>query len=151
MANFLDELDGDFVKWLRANTAIATLVGSGTNARIYPGMARHGVAKPHVIYTQASGEALKTHQGRGDGCREMVLHVYSIADSFNQANQLAMAIEALMNPLVDTGVDRIVGDGTKIIVCNGGIVDDGVEPAINSSDTKKFWVRLVLRMVIKQP
>jgi len=142
MADFLDELDGDFVKHTRASSAIAAIVGNGTNARIFPMMARQGAALPYVAYGQADGETLKTHSGRS-GCKTMTLHVYCMAAT----QPAARALANLMEPYwLDTM--GAVGSGTKIHVCNGGIVDDGVEPAQDSSDKKKFWVRLVFRMLI---
>jgi Protein of unknown function (DUF3168) len=144
VANFLDELDGDFVKHLRVNSQIAALVGSGTNARIFRQMANQKSPRPYITYTQSDGEIVKTHQGRGDGCKNLVVHVYCWSDNVNQANDLAEIVEPY---LLDS--EGPVGDGTKIIVCNGGIVDDGVESAVDSSDQKRYWVRLVLRMVIQ--
>jgi hypothetical protein len=142
MADFLDELNGDFVKHTRASSGIAALVGSGTNARVFPLMARQGAALPFVAYTQAAGTTLKTHSGRS-GCKEMTLHVYCFAATQPGARALANLLEPYW---LDT--EGPVGSGTKIHVCNGGIVDDGVEPAQDSSDKKKFWVRLVLRLLI---
>jgi hypothetical protein len=140
---FLDELTGDFVVHLRTPSSISTLVGAGTAARIYPEMARQGAALPHIVYTQAAGEALKTHSGRS-GCKEVTLHVYCYSETQPQSRALAELVEAYM---LDTS-GPVASGQTKIQVCNGGIVDSGVEPAINSSDRKKFWVRLVLRMLI---
>jgi hypothetical protein len=142
MADFLDELDGDFVKHTRVNSGIAAIVGSGVNARVFPMMARQGAAMPYIAYTQAAGNTHKSHAGR-TGCKEITLHVYCFAAKQPEARALANLLEPYW---LDTEGD--VGSGTKIHVCNGGIVDDGVEPAQDSSDKKKFWVRLVLRLLI---
>lgn len=145
MPNFLDELDGDFVKHVRSNASVAGLIGGdSTGARIYPEMARQGAALPHITYTRAAGHSLKTHSGRGDGCETMVLHVYCWAETNSAANDLAVLVR---NHLLDT--EGMVGDGTIIHVCNGGIVDSGVVPSMSSSDKKKFWTRLVLRMLVQ--
>lgn len=142
MADFLDELTGDFVIHLRSLVGVANLVGADTAARIFPDMARQGAALPHIVYTQATGNALKSHAGR-TGCRELTLHVYCHAATQPGARELANLVEPYW---LDT--EGLIGNGTKIHVCNGSIVDSGVEPAANSSDVKKFWVRLVLRMLI---
>jgi hypothetical protein len=60
---------------------------------------------------------------------------------------LANLLEPYLNDIANSA-DVIVGSGTKIMVCNAEIVDSGVEPAANSSDVKKFWVRLVARFLI---
>lgn len=150
---FLDELTGDFVIFLRSAPSIsvngvdlpsiASLVGSGQEARIFPEQARFGVALPQIIYTQVSGNSPKTLSGP-DGCDDIGLHVYAYADSPNQSRLLATAIrERCLR-----GDNQIWGDGTAVHACNGGIMDSGVESARDDSDLKKFWVRLLLKMVI---
>ncbi len=150
---FLDELTGDFVIYLREAPsvtvsgatipAIASMVGSEENARIFPEQARFGVALPQIVYTQVSGSSPKILSGP-DGCDDLGLHVYAYADSPNQSRLLATAIrERCLN-----GDNQVWGDDTAVHVCNGGIIDSGVEPARDASDIKKFWTRLLLRMVI---
>ncbi len=138
MAQFLDEVNGDFVLHTKSSTAIETIVGG----RIYPEAAPQGIKEPHLIYTQASGHAIKSHQGRS-GVSDPVLHVYCIASSQPQANQLASLVEAHW---LDT--EGPVGNGTYVQVCNGGQYDRGQWFAIDSSDLKQFYVRLVLRMLV---
>lgn len=142
MAQFLDELTGDFVVHTRSNTDIANLVGSSTAARIHPNMLRQGTTMPAITYVQTAGHAQKSHSGR-TGCKHLILNVYAWSESQPEANQLAALLEALW---LDT--EGEIGAGTKIHVCNGGIEDSGSLEAKDSSDVKKFWVRLVLRMLI---
>jgi hypothetical protein len=146
VADFLDEVDGDFVKHLRASSAIAALVGSSTDARIFPEMARQGAELPHIIYTQAAGSMHKSHSGR-TGDKEWTLHVYCFGATQPAARALANLLEPYLNDIANSA-DTTIGSGTKIKTCNGEIVDCGVEPAANSSDVKKFWVRLVVRFLI---
>ena len=146
MADFLDELDGDFVKHLRASSTIAAMVGSSTSARIFPEMARQGAALPHIVYTQAAGSVQKSHAGR-TGDKEWTLHIYCIGATQPSARALANLLEPYLNDIAGSA-DTVIGSGTKIMVCNAEIVDSGVESAANSSDVKKFWVRLVARFLI---
>ena len=146
MADFLDEVDGDFVKHVRANSAIAALVGSGTSARIFPEMARQGAALPHIVYTQASGSVHKSHAGR-TGDKDWTLHIYCFGANQPSSRALANLLEPYLNDIANSS-DTVIGSGTKIMVCNAEIVDSGVEAAANSSDVKKFWVRLVARFLI---
>lgn len=141
-AGFLNELTGDFVKYLRTDTAVKALVGENTQARIYPEMARQGQPVPYIVYTQAGGNSEKNATGL-DGCLNLTLHVYAYGDSPNVSHDLAHAVADRMLP-----TQAIIGDGTKLYVCNGGIVDTGVDSAKDGSDRKRFWTRLVLRMVI---
>jgi hypothetical protein len=150
---FLDELTGDFVIHLRTAPSvtvdgvtvptIASLVGTNQDARIFPEQARQGVPLPQIIYTQAGGASSKTLAGL-DGCEDLTLHVYAYADSPNGSRMLARAIHerCLRND------NSVWGEGTIVHVCNGSIIDTGVEPARDQSDQKKFWTRLLLKLVI---
>lgn len=140
---FLNELTGDFVKFLRADAAVSGMVGVGTAARIYPEAARQGQPAPFIVYTQAGGNSPKNAKEL-EGCINVTLHVYAYGDEPNVAQALARAIEDRMLPTLNTAV----GDGTVLHVCNGGVVDSGYESATDGSDRKRFWNRLVLRMVI---
>lgn len=140
---FLNELDGDFVLYLRGDSAVSGLVGTGDNARIYPEMARQGVSAPYIVYTQAGGNSEKS-AWRLSGCINLVLHVYAYGDLPNVSHELAHAVADLMLPTLNT----IVGGGTVLHVCNGGIADTGVEAATDGGDRKRFWTRLILRIVI---
>lgn len=140
---FLNELDGDFVNHLRADSAVAALIGgNSTEARIYPEMARQGASLPYITYTQAGGNFEKNLTGL-DGCHNITLHVYCYSESQPSARALGTAVCLRMLP-----TQAVIGDGTKLHVCNGGIVDSGVDYDRASGDRKKFWTRLVLRMVI---
>lgn len=139
---FLNELTGDFVKFLREDTVVKSLVGEGTAARIYPEMARQGQPPPYIVYTQAGGSSEK-NATQLDGCIDLVVHVYAYGDSQPVSRQLAAAVADRMLP-----TQAIIGDGTKLHVCNGGVADSGVDASRDGSDRKRFWTRLVFRMVI---
>jgi hypothetical protein len=139
---FLNELTGDFVLFLRAYSPISTLVGTGVNARIFPDAARQGAIAPYIVYTQNGGGSEKNLDGL-EGCDDVIVHVYAYADSQPQSRALAVAVRDRMLP-----TQAIIGDGTKLYVCNGGIIDSGHEFDKASGDRKRFWTRLVLRMVI---
>ena len=147
MADFLDELNGDFVKHVRANSNIAALIGgNGTNARIFAEMARQGAPLPYIVYTQSAGSVHKSHAGR-TGDKEWTLHIYCYGATQPAARALANLLEPYLNDIANNA-EVAIGSGTKIKVCNGEIVDSGVEAAMNSSDVKRFWVRLVMRFLI---
>lgn len=147
--NFLDELTGDLVKFLRADATIAAAVGgSGTDARIFPEAARQGAQQPFIVYTQAAGHSIKNHDGV-DPCETMALHIYAYSDHPSTSRTLAKAIRDRMLA-AGNGADSVVGDGTTILVCNGGLVDSGYDHANDSSDRKRFWVRVVLSMLIEE-
>ncbi len=146
--HFLDELTGDFVKYLRADATISGLVGSNNDARIFPEAAKQGSSLPYVVYTRAGGHSLKNHAGI-DPTEELTVHVYAFADSASGANALGVAIRDRMLS-AGNGANTTAGDGTTILVCNGGLVDSGYDPAKDSSDRNRFWVRVVLSMLIEE-
>lgn len=147
MADFLDEVNGDFVKHVRANSSIAALIGgSGTDARIFPEMARQGAPLPYIVYTQSAGSVHKSHAGR-TGDKEWTLHIYCYGATQPAARALANLLEPYLNDIANNA-EVTIGSGTKIKVCNGEIVDSGVESSMSSSDIKRFWVRLVMRFLI---
>ena len=142
---FLDELTGDFVKFLRADATIAGLIGgNSTNARIFPEAARQGAQLPHLVYTQSAGNSEKILAGV-EGCDDLTVHVYCYAETQPGSRTLAAAVrDRLLNH--SSGP---VGDGTILHIANGGIADSGYDADKASGDRKKFWTRLVLRMVVE--
>jgi hypothetical protein len=140
---FLNELDGDFVKYLRADPVLGPMIGgTNENARIFSEAARQGAPMPYLVYTQAAGNWEK-HLGGLDGCVNLILHVYCYSTSQPTSRNLAAMVCNRMLP-----TQAIVADGTKLYVCNGGVVDSGVNYDMASGDEKKFWTRVLLRMVI---
>lgn len=143
MAGFLDESTGDLVKHIRAATGVSAQVGVGVNARIFAEQARLGAARPHIVYTQVDGHSPKDLSGL-DGCAELTLHLYAYSDTQPNSRLLANAILYRM-----AGSDHSRwADSTYVHVCNGGIVDTGVQAAKDQSDKKLYWTRLVMRLVI---
>lgn len=147
--NFLDEQTGDLVKYLRDYGPISTLVGLGTDARIFAEAARQGAETPFVTFTQVDGRSPK-HHGGTDTTENLALHLYAWGDLPSTARSLAKAVRDRLLAAGNTGADTIAGDGTRILVCNGGIVDSGVDPAKDSSDRKRFWVRVSVQMLIAE-
>lgn len=154
--SFLDELTGDFVVHLRTAPsflagletipAIASMIGSGENARIFAEQSRLGAAMPQIVYTMVSGHSSKDLAGV-DGCQDLTLHVYAYSDAQVESLRLARAIH---KRTIAHASNSIWGTGTGVHVCNGGIVDSGRDPAGDQSDRKHYWQRLVLRMVISE-
>lgn len=140
MADFLDEIDGGFVVYTLADTAIAAIVG----ARVYPEVAPQDESQPHIIYTQASGHRIKSHSGPlPGGASNIALHVYAIGSNQPQANTLAQLLEDRWLAAVDVNAA-----GTLVQVCNGGQYDSGQWFPRDSSDQHLFYRRLVFNMLI---
>lgn len=142
MAEFLDEVTGDFVLHTKASSGIYAIV----KARIFPDAPPQSPTYPYLIYTEVSGHRIKTHAGvSSGGARHLTLHVYCVAESQPTANQLARLVEERW-----LATEGTIGNGTLVQVCNGGIYESGQWFAKDSSDVKAFFSRVVLRMLIGQ-
>lgn len=139
---FLNEQTGDFVLFLRGAASITSIVGAGSSCKIYSSMARQGQDPPYLVYVMGGGHSEKDGGGV-EGCDDINLHVYAYGATDAQSQALAVAVRDRMLP-----TQAIVGDGTKLLVCNGGIVNKGVDTPKDGSDRKRYWTRLVLRMVV---
>lgn len=138
MSHFLDEIDGGFVVYTKADEQIEEIVG----ARIYPDVAPQDESRPHLIFTQADGHSLQSHRGQ-TGERTLALHVYCISRSQPQANALADLVEDRW-----LSVDNAQTGDQMVQTCHGGQFDGGQWFAKDSSDEHLFYRRMVLRMLI---
>lgn len=139
---FFDERTGGLVTLWKNTAGITALVGTGTAARIYPDQAKQGVDTPFLVYTRGPGGQVHRHLGGHAGPRLSIVHVYCWGDTRAAADGLAEAVK------VGTQGYRGTTGGT---VVNYAFVDDapddGHDPPIDGSDTKRYWTRLVLRIV----
>lgn len=139
---FFDEQSGGLVTHWKSVSAITSLVGSGSNARIYPEQARQGAALPYVLYTRAFGGTVHRHLGGYNGSRQSIVHVYCYASTRSGADALAESVKI--------GSQNMRGTYTGITVLACFIdepPDDGHDSPLDGSDTKRYWTRLVLRIV----
>lgn len=142
MPNFLDEINGGFVAYTLADAAIAAIV----DKRVYPEVAPLDTSLAHLIYTQASGRRIKSHQGKSSGgAANITLHVYAIGSNQPQANNLAQLVEDRW-----LSVNWAMAAGVLVQTCNGGQYDSGQWFPKDSSDEHLFYRRLVLGMLIGQ-
>lgn len=144
MAGLFDETNGGLVTYWKSVAAITALVGSTANARIYPDQAKQGASLPHLVYTRASGGNVFRHLAGMSGCRTSVLHVYAFASSRSGADALAEAVKQSMQ----VSFARTTRSGVYVNACFvDDATDDGVDDVAPGTDVKKYWSRLVLRIV----
>lgn len=139
-----DENTGGLVTYWRTISAITSLVGTSGNARIWPGAAREGKPAPYIVYVRAPGGDVFRYLSGTSGTRATVVHIYCWADTPSGADALLELVKQSMQ----SGFARATWAGTYInAVYILDAPDDGYDKPLDSSDDKKHWVRLVLRIV----
>lgn len=83
---------------LATDTAIAAIVGSGNDARIYPVKAPQGETRPHIIYHKISGQGDHHMQGPS-GLNRPRMQIDCWAKRSDVASQLALAVKARLDGL----------------------------------------------------
>lgn len=111
---------------LRADAAITAIVGSGDAARIFHGYAPAKAKRPYLILDQPGGERIY-HMGGDSGHAEKMLTVYSIADDWESARDLARKARQRLS-----GFKGTITDGADTLVVNqihlSGDVTDAAPP-----------------------
>lgn len=141
MAGLFDERSGGLITYWKSISAITSLVGSTTAARIYPELAREKkAAGSYIVYMRNGGESAQ-HLVGVSGHRETVLHVYCFGATMADADALAEAVRS--------STANYRGDMSGIYVrwisCTDS-PESGVEEADDKSDTHRYWVRVILRI-----
>lgn len=80
---------------LTGSSAITAIVGSGTAARVYPGIAPQGTARPCIVYSRTGSEYDPCLSARL-GWANSDIQVISIADTYLGAEALAAAVRATL-------------------------------------------------------
>ena len=140
MTGLFDERTGGLVTYWKSISAITTLVGSGTSARIYPHRAKEKAALPYIEYLRGGGQS-ERHHGGVSGMRLSLVYVYCNGATLAAADALAEAVRG------NTANYR--GDMSGVYVnrvyCDDAL-DDGVDEPIDKSYTPKYWTRVIFRI-----
>lgn len=132
----MTDISADFLTYLKAQSSITAITGSGTSARIYPDLWKEGASKPGVVYQRKAGSPVLTLAGRSR-LNSARFDVLSIAASRAAADALDGTIYTALiggnKTMGSTSVTEIyVGDGDR---------DSGADPAIDGSDQHDYWAR----------
>lgn len=122
----------DFITYLKAQSAITALVGTGTAARIYPDIVKQGASRPCVIVKKASTREEMGLLG-GLGLFQTVFEVMAIGASRDAADALddtIVAIESGNVTMGSTSVTEIAIDGDR---------QSGADYAVDGSDQHDYW------------
>lgn len=146
MSTLWNQTTGDFPTWLRAQSAVTAVVGSGTAARIFHGRPKTGSTgrmptTPYLIYGVAEGDNTWDMTGPA-GLNQTTLHVYAMADTASVAQSLAQTVADLLEQVRR---QRMGSTWIEIIKCT--LPDDGSEPPQDASGTFLFWARIICQFV----
>lgn len=126
----------DLLTYLKTVSEVTDLVGTGTNARIYPDTGKEGVALPCVTYRKRSGGEQSGISG-GHGLHSALFEITSWATTRASA-------DALDNAIYDNleGGNRTMGTTavTQVLVQPDGR-DASADPAIDGGDNPEYWAR----------
>lgn len=136
-----DEQTGDLVTHWKSRSAISTLVGLGTNAKIWPDAAKQGVEAPFIYFVRAPGGHINKTLTGVSGGRVTLVHVYCWGRTPSEADKLSDAV------FLNTVDYRGTMGTTRIfwIFCDSP-PDSGYEAIENGSDKKRYWRRHVFRI-----
>ena len=143
MAGLFDEQSGGLVTYWKSVSAITALIGSSDSCRAWPDTAKQNQDPPFLVYTRAGGTSYQ-HLGGTSGARNTVLHVYCWGATRAAADSLAEAVRVAMQ----TGFARSTWAGVYVANCDVEETQyDGYDAPLDGSDLKRFWSRLVLRIL----
>ena len=129
-------LNADLLTFLKTQTAVTSLVGSGTACRIYPDGIKEGATRPCAMYRKVSGGPM-TGIGGVLGLSQARYEIMSFGASRSAADNLDEVIyDALRGgnkTMGSTAVTEVhVGESDR---------DCGADPPIDGSDQYEYWAR----------
>lgn len=136
MADFSDEL----LTYWKTVSAITALVGTTTNARIWPDEFKQGGALPAIVYDEAGGEDITQLGSKtGAGLCRSVVHIYAYGATRAAANELAEIVRigtqnGARGNFGSTYVNEVVFSSHR---------DWGTDSPQDSSSTPRYWTRRI--------
>lgn len=96
-----DEKTGDLITWLKTQSAITAVVGTGTNAQIFPRREPQDITGQALVFDRVTGQQYR-HLAGESKIRRDVVHFYSYGDKASEADALD---ELLHDALCPSGVE----------------------------------------------
>lgn len=132
------EFTGELFTHLKAQSAVTSILGSGTACRLFPDAPRQNAAMPYAFVEQVSGEASETLSTslRGSGIEAELIDVYAVAETKGAAYDLQEAMRLNLHSY------RGYMGSTFVCDCaiTGGI-EQGVDRPQDNSDRHRYWCK----------
>lgn len=134
MADFFDEL----ATYLKAQTSITSLIGSGTACRMYPDGAKQGATMPFAFMEQVSGDSPSTlsTSSRGCGIEMETIDVFAVGSTKSAAAELQEALRLKLQNYRGLMGSTHVRDCTIV-----GGKEQGVDLPQDGSDARRYWCK----------
>lgn len=133
MADFADE----FITWIKTQTAITALIGSGTACRCYPDQLKQGVSMPALVFWESGGETVQLLSGMAGMCRT-IMHTYSYGATRTAANNLDDKVRLALE-----GKTMTMGSTFVTEVYCSSFRDTGTDGTDDGSDAYRYWTHRV--------
>lgn len=91
---------------LTGASTITAIVGTGTAARVYPGIAPQGTARPCIVYSRNGSEHEHSLSGH-TGFANSDIQIIAIADTYLGAESLASAVRATLDGWTSTSTPAV--------------------------------------------
>ena len=136
------EISADLKSWLTTKSAITSLVGSSTGARIFPERPKQNAALPYLIITQSYGRQQNNLGGRV-ALQECQFEILSVGETRNQADELSTAVHNEMTPS-----NKTMGSSFVTEIMTELHRDSGDDLPQDGSDRARYWSRSVYRLFV---
>lgn len=134
------EITAELITWMKTRSAITSLVGASTGARIYPERPKQNAQLPYLVISQNGGRAVPHLAGRSK-LKETAFEIFAVGDTRAQADALSTAVDDEMTPdnktMGTTFVTEIVQEMHR---------DAGDDLPIDGSDRTRYWARSSYRL-----
>jgi len=125
----------DLITYLKTISAVTTLVGSGTAARIYEDTALQGAALPYIlfeVFDGASAEYLGGISGMGENRVELTCYASDSAGATTLGESVRLPPLKTYRGLMHTNYVRVTPDGGDTT---------GHDPLIQGANQRRYWHR----------
>lgn len=135
VADFCDE----FVTWVKTVSALTSLIGSGTAARIYPDQLKYGITSQAIVYEETGGDDVNYLGGLGGLCRT-VIHTWCYGTTRTLANALD---QALFVALCSTSTNITMGSTVATDRSRSNHRETGTDRKDDGSNDYRYWTHSV--------
>lgn len=130
------DIAADLITYLKTISAVTTLVGAGTSARIYSHASKQGVALPYIVFEVYEGTSSE-HLGGISGLASNRIEIWTYESTSAKAYTLAEAVRLAPLQMLNHST---VGSTYVHGVNSNGSYRRGFDPPVKGSNQKRYWI-----------